>query len=130
MQLVKKIEQFFNSIPKDKFGIDMMEFNNLMSLDTKKEYFLLDIREKKYFTSFRIKGAKNIPFKQVGNRLDEIPLDKKIIVICNTGFTAAQTSSLLNILGYKTWVLRDGIEGYIEMGGQIERISSNLKGVS
>lgn len=130
MQLVKKVEQFFSNIPKDKFGIDMLEFDNLMSLDTRKDYFFLDIREKEHFVCFRIKGSKNIPFKQVGNRLNEIPLDKKIIVICNTGFTAAQTSSLLNILGYKTWVLRDGIEGYIDMGGQVERVPSKLKGVS
>ncbi|KTE90738.1 hypothetical protein AT727_24040 [Desulfitobacterium hafniense] len=118
MQLVKKVEGFFNNIPKGKFGIDMMEFDDLMSNN---QYFLLDIREKKEFLKFRFKGSENIPFMQVGYRLDEIPFDKKIILICNTGFTAAQTSSLLNILGYQTWILRDGILGYIEMGGQVER---------
>lgn len=125
--MVKSIKGYFQSIPQDKFGIDLVRFEEMNLRGQLEEFLLLDIRETSKFASFRIPGSINIPFREVGANLGLIPKDKKTIIICNSGFTAAQTTSLLNLLGYQTWTLREGIEGYIDIGGQVERNSFGVK---
>jgi rhodanese-related sulfurtransferase len=120
VEMIKLAEQFFDNIPGDKYGIDLMEFEKMVILGDIKDYFLLDVREKTEFEQQRIPGSINIPYAQISTNLDKIPEDKKIIIISNTGIVAAQISSLLNACGYRTWVLREGIEGYIDIGGYVE----------
>ncbi|MBZ4654080.1 MAG: rhodanese-like domain-containing protein [Bacillota bacterium] len=119
--MMNLVKEYFQGIPQDKYGIDLVKFEEMNIKGQLKGYILLDIREREKFNAFRIAGSINIPFREIGANLERIPKDQKIILICNTGFTAAQTSSLLNLLGYQTWTLRDGIEGYIDIGGEVER---------
>lgn len=77
--------------------------------------YLLDIRAAADYQEVgHIEGAVNIPFKDVGvpENLDMLPKDKKIIVICYTGNTAAQTTMILRLLGYDAAVLKFGSMGW------------------
>lgn len=77
--------------------------------------YLLDIRSAADYQDVgHIEGAVNIPFKDVGvpENLDMLPKDKKIVVICYTGNTAAQTTMILRILGYDAAVLKFGSMGW------------------
>jgi len=47
--------------------------------------FYLDVRTPHEFNSNHIKGFKNIPLDQLPNRLKDIPKDKEIVVICQSG---------------------------------------------
>lgn len=81
----------------------------------KEELFLLDIRgAKDYEEVGHIEGATNIPFKDlaVPENLDKLPNDKKIVVICYTGNTAAQATMILRLLGYDASVLKYGSMGW------------------
>ncbi|GBE58161.1 putative adenylyltransferase/sulfurtransferase MoeZ [bacterium BMS3Abin01] len=81
----------------------------------KEELFLLDIRlAEDYEKVGHIEGATNIPFADVAvpENLDRLPKDKKIIVICYTGNTAAQATMILRILGYDASVLKFGSMGW------------------
>jgi rhodanese-related sulfurtransferase len=81
----------------------------------KDSLFLLDIRSAKdYETVGHIEGATNIPFADVAvpDNLARLPKDKKIIVICYTGNTAAQTTMILRILGYDAAVMKYGSMGW------------------
>ncbi|KJS21125.1 MAG: hypothetical protein VR72_11930, partial [Clostridiaceae bacterium BRH_c20a] len=56
------------------------------------------------------------PFKELGRNLIKLSSDKRILLICNSGFTAAQSLSLLKSIGLKTYILESGINGYLEEG--------------
>ncbi|MFZ5945869.1 MAG: rhodanese-like domain-containing protein [Bacillota bacterium] len=113
-------ERFFENIPSDKYGIDLMEFEMLMISGEINEYLLLDVREHDDFQKERIPGSVNIPYSQLSVKIDEMPTEEKVIIISKKGLIAAQISSLLNACGYRTWTLREGIEGYIDIGGNVE----------
>ena len=118
--MLKITQDFFENIPDDKYGINLMAFEEMMILGEVNEYFLLDVRDEEQFKKVRIPNSTNIPSHQLHMRFDEIPSENKIIIISNKGLIAAQISSLLNACGYKTWTLREGIEGYMDIGGDIE----------
>ncbi len=57
-----------------------------------------------------IEGAINIPFeKEMIPSLKELPRDKTIVVYCYTGQTAAQTTAILRLMGYKAVSLNGGM---------------------
>jgi len=115
MEIVKLAKDFFDNIPNDKHGIDLMEFEEMIITGGIAQYFLLDVREEVEFAAKRIPGSVNIPYGKIADNLDQIPVEKKVIIISKNGLIAAQISSLLNTCGYHTWVLREGIEGYIDI---------------
>ncbi len=81
----------------------------------KDQVFLLDIRSAKDFEQVgHIEGAVNIPFKDLAKdeNLVKLPQDKKIIVICYTGNTAAQATMILRLLDYDAAVLKFGSMGW------------------
>jgi len=124
--LMKITERFFENIPGDKHGIDLVEFETLMILGDLKEYLLLDVRENEDFQQEKIPRSVNIPYSQLTTKINEIPSEQKIIIISQKGLIAAQISSLLNACGYRTWTLREGIEGYIDIGGNVEGEKVNI----
>ena len=48
-----------------------------------KNYLFLDVRSEDKYKSRHIEGAINIPLAELENRLDEIPIDRPIIVYCD-----------------------------------------------
>jgi len=49
----------------------------------KGDAFFVDTRSKNAFENEHIKGAVNIPWKEIEERYEEIPKDKTIIVYCS-----------------------------------------------
>ncbi len=48
-----------------------------------KNYLFIDVRSEDKYKSGHIEGAINIPSTEIENRLDEIPVDRPIIVYCD-----------------------------------------------
>ncbi len=76
--------------------------------------FVLDIRKTDDFNKGHIDGATHIDFQAVAvpDNLKMLPKDKKIVVVCYTGNTAAQATEVLNFLGYDAVVLKYGMMGW------------------
>jgi hydroxyacylglutathione hydrolase len=73
------------------------------------DIFVLDVREEDEWDEGHIEGAIRIYVGHLEERLDEIPSDKEIVVICTVGHRAGLASSIL---------LRAGFEGvYNVLGG-------------
>lgn len=90
--------------------------NNIMgceefykSTNAGKKFYVMDIRKPEDFDAGHIEGAMNIPWAEVGECLDDLPRDEKIIVACYSGQTAGQTVSLLKILGFNACSLKGGM---------------------
>lgn len=70
----------------------------------------LSIRKADDFAKGHIQGATNIPFgKDMFEKFNKLPKDKKIIVYCYTGQTAGQTVAALRLLGYDAVSLNGGM---------------------
>jgi glyoxylase-like metal-dependent hydrolase (beta-lactamase superfamily II) len=73
---------------------------------------LLDVRTPLEFESERIDGALNVPLDQLDGRLDEIPGDGDLVVVCRTGIRATIAAETLGRAGRRAQVLEGGMLGW------------------
>jgi rhodanese-related sulfurtransferase len=62
--------------------------------------FILDVRQPEEWTQFHIPGATLIPLGELPNRLNEVPKDKPIVVVCRTGHRSASGRDILLQAGF------------------------------
>lgn len=69
---------------------------------------LIDVREEWEYQRGHAKGAKNIPLSQIRQRYQELPRDREILVICQSGHRSMQAAKFLQ---------QQGIEQVINVTG-------------
>ena len=75
----------------------------------------IDTRDSEQFDKQTILGAIHIEWRQVIERMDEIPTDRKVIVFCNTGSLSAQAAFALRVAGFdNVVVMQSGFLGWLE----------------
>jgi rhodanese-related sulfurtransferase len=76
----------------------------------KKDYFLVDLRDRKSYEKGHIKGSHNMFWLSILNpeNLKRLPKDKKIFLICYVGHTSSQVMVLLKLLGYDVTSIKYG----------------------
>lgn len=62
--------------------------------------FILDVREPDEWAQMHIPGATLIPLGELPDRLNEIPKDKEIVVVCRSGNRSAQGRDILLNAGF------------------------------
>jgi len=73
----------------------------------------IDTRDADQFAKGSIPGARNIEWREVLTRINEIPKDKKVILFCNTGSLSAQAAFALRVAGRNNvLVLQTGLDGW------------------
>lgn len=78
--------------------------------------FIVDVRIPESFNTKTINGAINIPLAQLRNRINEIPTDKKVILVCDSGYTSYLASRILIQNGFNNvYSLMAGMKLYKEM---------------
>lgn len=66
--------------------IPQMETTELRSrLQDGETVYMIDVREDEEVAAGMIDGAKHIPMGEIPNRLDEIPRDQEVVIICRSG---------------------------------------------
>jgi NADPH-dependent 2,4-dienoyl-CoA reductase/sulfur reductase-like enzyme/rhodanese-related sulfurtransferase len=85
--------------------------------ETAKNGFILDIREPVELMVENIPGAINIPLGQLRSRLEELPRDKEINIICRSGQRAYYATRIL---------LQNGFKARTVSGGMLSRTHNNL----
>jgi NADPH-dependent 2,4-dienoyl-CoA reductase/sulfur reductase-like enzyme/rhodanese-related sulfurtransferase len=73
------------------------------------EGFLLDVREPAELAVESVPGAVDIPIGELRARLDELPRDKEILVICRSGQRAYYATRMLLQNGFKARTLSGGM---------------------
>lgn len=61
---------------------------------------IIDLREPGLYRAGHITGAKNIPFEQFNDRINELSPDAKIALVCHTGPMGDVSGQLLAERGY------------------------------
>ena len=73
----------------------------------------IDTRDVGQFAEGTIPGARNIEWREVLSRINDIPKDKKVVLFCNTGSLSAQAAFALRVVGRdNVLVLQTGLDGW------------------
>lgn len=80
--------------------------------ETAKDGFLLDVREPIELAVESVPGAVNIPIGQLRARLNELPRDREIHVICRSGQRAYLATRILLQNGFKAKNISGGMLSY------------------
>jgi NADPH-dependent 2,4-dienoyl-CoA reductase/sulfur reductase-like enzyme/rhodanese-related sulfurtransferase len=108
------IENRFNGIVPDKF-------EKVWKTRENKEYFFLDCRAVQDGQPYVEKYPDvwvNIPQDELRSRIDEVPRDKKIILVCNTGVRSYEAQLNLRELGFEneTFSIEGGVAAVDKIG--------------
>ncbi|MEM6674800.1 MAG: rhodanese-like domain-containing protein, partial [Planctomycetota bacterium] len=71
---------------------------------------LLDVRTPSEWEGGHVEGSLNIPLAELTARMGEVPRDRALAVMCQSGYRSSLASSLLG---------REGIEGVVDAVGGI-----------
>lgn len=81
--------------------------------------YVLDVREQDEFDAGHVPNAHHIPLGSVADRVDEIPKDEPVWVICLAGGRSMKAANYLEGLGYDTVSVAGGTGSWIEAGKTI-----------
>lgn len=119
------MEKLFRDLPDDWKKWNLMKVEELKKkVDAKEKVFVLDVRTPEEYKDYHIKGARNIPVKELPKRVGELPKDKdaEIVTHCESGFRSAHAAIFLKAYGYtKVKNLELGIHEWREEGYDVEK---------
>jgi rhodanese-related sulfurtransferase len=61
---------------------------------------VLDVRAPSELEGGRIEGSVNVPLNHLEERLDEVPRDRPVVVLCASGYRSSMAVSLLEAHGF------------------------------
>ena len=83
--------------------------------------FILDVRTQQEWDEFHAPNTTLIPLDQLPSRLNEIPHDRQIVVVCRTGNRSQQGRDILLDAGYKQVTsMSGGLNEWRDKGYPIE----------
>jgi phage shock protein E len=83
--------------------------------------FFLDVRSQEEWDQFHITGSTLIPLDQLQNRLNELPKDKDIVVVCLSGHRSLSGTAILQQAGFKyVSCLSGGLQAWIAAGYPVQ----------
>ena len=93
--------------------------------------FVIDVRVAESFNAKTVQGAVNIPIESLRNRIEEVPRDRKVILICNSGYTSYLASRILLQKGFNNvYSFMGGMKLYSEIKrdkeGKITKIQKTV----
>ena len=63
--------------------------------------FLLDVRELDEWTAGHVSAAHHVPMMEIPARLEEVPTDRDVVVVCRVGGRSAQVVAFLRSRGWQ-----------------------------
>lgn len=83
---------------------------------------LLDIRERDEYLQMRVDGSLFIPMSQLGARLDEVPRDRPVLVLCASGSRSTNVTGYLLASGWtEVASVAGGIDTWARVGLPVTR---------
>ena len=81
---------------------------------------LIDVREPDEWEEFRAPGAHLLPLGQVAERIDEVPTDGTVYVICKSGGRSAKAVEVLRTQGIDAVNVAGGTLAWREAGHPVD----------
>lgn len=80
---------------------------------------LIDVRESHEYRSGHAPGAKHISVQVIERRLGEVPKEREIIVVCQSGMRSQKAADILSRNGYKVLNVSGGMIGWQRAGQKV-----------
>ncbi|MBF4462462.1 MULTISPECIES: rhodanese-like domain-containing protein [unclassified Rathayibacter] len=81
------------------------------------EVWLLDVREPHEWALGHAPEAHHLPMGQLGARLDELPADASILVVCHLGMRSERVAQALEAAGFESASVTGGMSAWVAAGG-------------
>ncbi len=102
-------------LPPQPIEVDVDEVSR--RVETGEQFMLLDVREPQELAVCAIEGHTHIPMQQIPSRLDELPTDRPIVVLCHHGGRSMQVTMFLR---------QQGFENVTNMAGGIDHWAQQI----
>jgi rhodanese-related sulfurtransferase len=77
---------------------------------------LLDVREQDEWEAGHAPQARHIPMSELAGRLEELPADQEVLVICRSGGRSARVTAYLNANGWDARNVDGGMQQWAATG--------------
>jgi hydroxyacylglutathione hydrolase len=103
------------ALPTDHFESISIEtlYKYLM---LREEFTLVDVRRPDEWVQGHIPGALHIHLGDLPEHIEELPKDRRLVVICHTGYRAGIAASMLAASGHEVAVVRNGMGDWLKSG--------------
>ncbi|MEU5842914.1 rhodanese-like domain-containing protein [Rhodococcus sp. NPDC047139] len=81
---------------------------------------VIDVRERDEYAQVRVPGVKNIPLSEFVARIDEIPTEGTVYVVCAMGGRSLQAAQYLSGRGIDAVSVVGGTDGWARSGRPVE----------
>jgi rhodanese-related sulfurtransferase len=89
------------------------------------EAMVVDVREPEEFANGHVPGAVNLPQAELATRLNEVPRDRPVFLICQGGFRSLRAAQFLSQCGIADVAsVKGGTEAWRAAGGDLIRQSA------
>ena len=82
---------------------------------------VIDVRQPEEYVAGHVAGAQLIPLADVVARLDEVPADRPVYIICQSGVRSLKAAQFLRASGYDATSVAGGTQAWIDSGRQVVR---------
>ena len=83
--------------------------------------FFLDVRTQPEWNQFHVKGSTLIPLEQLAARLNELPKNRDIVVVCLTGVRSQRGAAILQQAGFpQVHYVSGGLQAWMAAGYPVE----------
>ncbi|QBJ95437.1 rhodanese-like domain-containing protein [Rhodococcus sp. ABRD24] len=96
--------------------IDVTELESVLATGAP----LVDVRETDEFVEVRVPGSVSIPLSEFVARVDEVPADDTVYVICAVGGRSAQAAQYLEARGIDAVNVAGGTMAWLQSGRAVE----------
>lgn len=93
-------------------------YDDIPSLQKKDDAFLLDTRTMREYSAGHAPGFINIPVDELRERLNEVPCDKTVYVMCQSGLRSYIACRILSAHGYRCFNFAGGYRLYSSIAGE------------
>jgi rhodanese-related sulfurtransferase len=81
---------------------------------------IIDVRERQEYVTGHVPGAQSMPLGVLAARVDELPKDRPVYVVCQKGGRSLEAAALLSEGGVVARSVAGGTQGWAESGRPIE----------
>jgi len=99
--------------------IDVQEANKRLKTD--KNLIIVDVRQPNETKSGVVRGAKLIPLSEIGKRMDELPIDKPVLTICQSSHRSPFAARKLAKAGYDVTNVSGGMAAWRKAGLPVKK---------
>ena len=99
-------------------GMYIKQAREVLQLVNARRAVVLDVRSDEARDERFIRDSLHIPMAELLDRHFELPGNRIIAVYCVKNINASYAVTILNMLGYETYLLEDGIEAWLRAGGR------------